>query len=311
MISALKTENLGKTYTTNKHSLVALKNVNLEISKGDFFALLGANGAGKTTIINIITSLTNKTKGKIWVFDQDTDVHPTQAKKKIGVVPQEFNFNIFEKVGDIVLTQAGYYGIPRAKALPRTNQLLEKLGLADKKNSRAGSLSGGMKRRLMIARALVHNPSLLILDEPTAGVDVELRISMWEYLKELNQKENLTILLTTHYLEEVEQLCNKAAIIKEGEIIKLDLVGNLLKSLPEERFLIEVKDCSHLPDKIQAGSYVLHKVPNSDCLLEVGLKTQEPVNNLIHELDKKKLEILDIRPKGSRFEELFLNILKK
>lgn len=212
---ALKITNLTKVYG---NGVEALKGVSLEIPNGDFFALLGPNGAGKTTIIGIATGIVTKTKGSVSVFDADIELQPDKAKAYIGIVPQEVNFNIFEKPIDIVVNQAGYYGIPRSVALPRAHELLEILGLGDKKEVQSRSLSGGMKRRLMIARALVQEPKLLILDEPTAGVDVELRRSMWEYLKTLTAK-GITILLTTHYLEEAEQLCKHVAIINKGEIV--------------------------------------------------------------------------------------------
>ncbi|MBY0473064.1 ABC transporter ATP-binding protein [Patescibacteria group bacterium] len=212
--NAISIKNLRKTYKTGTQ---ALKGVDLDIEAGDFFALLGPNGAGKTTIISIITSLTRKTEGEAKVFDISIDEDPDQAKTYIGLVPQEFNFNIFEKVIDIVTTQAGYYGIPRKIAIERADEILKALGLWDKRNTMAQQLSGGMKRRLMIARALVHKPKLLILDEPTAGVDIEMRLGMWDYLRRIN-KEGTTIILTTHYLEEAEQLCRTVAIINKGEV---------------------------------------------------------------------------------------------
>lgn len=215
MIPALEIQHLKKTYQSGT---VALKGVSLTVPEGDFFALLGPNGAGKTTIIGIVTSLVNKTGGTVNVFGHDIDKEFEKAKMNIGLVGQEVNFNPFEKPIDIVVNQAGYYGIPRSVALPRAEKLLSDLGLKDKMRGRAMELSGGMKRRLMIARGLVHNPRFLILDEPTAGVDVELRRGMWDYLRTL-QKEGLTILLTTHYLEEAEQLCKHVAIINKGEIV--------------------------------------------------------------------------------------------
>lgn len=213
-MNALSIKNLKKTYATGTH---ALNGVSLDIPEGDFFALLGPNGAGKTTLIGIATGLVNKTEGSVEVFGHDIDTDPELAKMNIGLVGQELNFNPFEKPFDIVVNQAGYYGVPRSVAMPRAKQLLEDLGLGDKMYQRGLTLSGGMKRRLMIARALVHQPKFLILDEPTAGVDVELRRSMWDYLKKLT-KEGLTILLTTHYLEEAEQLASHVAIINKGEI---------------------------------------------------------------------------------------------
>lgn len=213
-MNAISIKGLRKTYSTGTQ---ALKGVDLDIEAGDFFALLGPNGAGKTTIISIVTSLTRKTSGEVRVFDLSIDEHADKAKTFIGLVPQEFNFNIFEKVIDIVTTQAGYYGIPRKVALERAEEILKELGLWDKRNTMAQQLSGGMKRRLMIARALIHKPKLLILDEPTAGVDIEMRIGMWEFLRRMNA-EGTTIILTTHYLEEAEQLCRTVAIINKGEV---------------------------------------------------------------------------------------------
>ncbi len=212
--NAISIKNLRKTYSTGTQ---ALKGVDLDIKEGDFFALLGPNGAGKTTIISIVTSLTRKTEGEVKVFGTSIDEDPDKAKTYIGLVPQEFNFNIFEKVIDILTTQAGYYGIPRKEALERSDEILKALGLWDKRDSMSQQLSGGMKRRLMIARALIHKPKLLILDEPTAGVDIEMRIGMWEFLRRMNA-EGTTIILTTHYLEEAEQLCRTVAIINKGEV---------------------------------------------------------------------------------------------
>ncbi len=227
---ALVITNLKKTY---KAGTVALKGVSLTVPQGDFFALLGPNGAGKTTIIGVITGLVNKSSGDVKVFGFDIEKNPGEAKAKIGLVGQEINFNPFEKPIDIVVNQAGYYGIPRAIALPRAEKLLDDLGLGDKKTARAMSLSGGMKRRLMIARALIHEPKFLVLDEPTAGVDVELRRSMWEYLQKLTAA-GVTILLTTHYLEEAEQLCKHVAIISKGEIVASGTMDEILSHYNEE-----------------------------------------------------------------------------
>jgi ABC-2 type transport system ATP-binding protein len=226
MAHALTITDLRKTYT---NGVEALKGVNLTVQAGDFFALLGPNGAGKTTLIGIVTSLVNKSSGEAVIFDASIEKDPSRAKTYIGVVPQEFNFNIFEKVINIVLTQAGYYGMSRAEALPRAEQLLKDLGLWDKRNTPSQQLSGGMKRRLMIARGLIHNPKLLILDEPTAGVDVEMRLGMWDFLRKLN-KEGTTIILTTHYLEEAEELCRNIAIINHGQIVVNKSMQELLDS---------------------------------------------------------------------------------
>jgi ABC-2 type transport system ATP-binding protein len=225
MAKAIEIENLRKTYAGGTE---ALKGVSLSVEEGDFFALLGPNGAGKTTLIGILTSLVNKTSGRAKIFDADIDTHKDLAKTYIGLVPQEFNFNIFEKVIDIVTTQAGYYGIARADALKRAEEILKALELWDKKDQPSQSLSGGMKRRLMIARGLIHNPKLLILDEPTAGVDVEMRHSMWDFLRKLNG-QGTTIILTTHYLEEAEELCRNIAIIRKGEIAVNESMQSLLE----------------------------------------------------------------------------------
>jgi ABC-2 type transport system ATP-binding protein len=225
-MQAIEVTGLKKTYATG---VEALKGVTLDVAEGDFFALLGPNGAGKTTLIGILTSLVNKTGGEAKIFDVSIDKDPSLAKTYIGVVPQEFNFNIFEKVIDIVVTQAGYYGIPRDEALPKAEQLLKDLGLWDKRNTMSQMLSGGMKRRLMIARGLIHNPKLLILDEPTAGVDVEMRLGMWDFLKKLNAG-GTTIILTTHYLEEAEALCRNIAVINKGTIVINESMKGLLES---------------------------------------------------------------------------------
>ena len=222
---AISVKDVSKVYDTGTQ---ALKSVSLTISEGDFFALLGPNGAGKTTLIGILTGLTNKTSGTIDVFGVSIDSHPELAKTYIGLVPQEFNFNIFEKVIDIIITQAGYYGIGRTQALRDAEAILQEVGLWEKRNEKAMALSGGMKRRLMIARALIHHPRLLILDEPTAGVDVELRRSMWEFLKKMNEN-GTTIILTTHYLEEAEQLCRNVAIINKGNIVVNEPTASLIK----------------------------------------------------------------------------------
>ncbi len=225
-MNAISIKGLRKTYSTGTQ---ALKGVDLTIEDGDFFALLGPNGAGKTTIISIVTSLTRKTSGEVKVFGTSIDEDPDKAKTYIGLVPQEFNFNIFEKVIDIVTTQAGYYGIPRKEALERADEILKELGLWDKRNTMAQQLSGGMKRRLMIARALIHKPRLLILDEPTAGVDIEMRLGMWNFLRRMNE-EGTTIILTTHYLEEAEQLCRNVAIINKGEVRLNEPMQKLLEA---------------------------------------------------------------------------------
>lgn len=299
-MNAITIHNLTKTY---KDGTEALKGINLDVSQGDFCALLGANGAGKTTIIGILTGLVNKTSGKVKIFDYDIDVQHTQIKKVIGIVPQEMNFNIFEQVENIVINQAGYFGIDRKTAIGDTEKVLKDLRLWDKRHQIARNLSGGMKRRLMIARALINKPKLLILDEPTAGVDVELRHSMWEFLGKLN-KQGTTILLTTHYLEEVERLCRQAAIIKDGVIIANDRVKNLVKLVTKETYVVHV-DAIRSLEKLK--SY--NAIAVDDTTFEVDLSKEERLNEFIAYLTQLGMVVTDFRPKGNRIEKLFLNIL--
>lgn len=235
-MSAIEIKNLEKTYHNGVH---ALKGVSLNVEAGDFFALLGANGAGKTTLIGILTGLVIKTSGTVRIFGTDIDKDFSKAKTFLGVVPQEFNFHMFENVLDIVVNQAGYFGIDYKTALKDAEVILKQVGLWEKRKAMSRTLSGGMKRRLMIARGLIHHPKMLILDEPTAGVDVELRIGMWEYLKKINA-QGTTIILTTHYMEEVEQMCRRAAIIKKGEIVRLDTVANLTKGQKLEKIFLDI-----------------------------------------------------------------------
>ncbi|OGX08534.1 MAG: ABC transporter [Omnitrophica WOR_2 bacterium GWA2_47_8] len=298
---AITISNLTKVY---KNGVRALNNVSLEVEQGDFFALLGANGAGKTTLIGILTSIVNKTAGKVRVFNYDLDTHETEAKKTIGVVPQEFNFNMFERVLDIITTQAGYFGIERRAVLPYAQELLTRLGLWEKRNSPARTLSGGMKRRLMIARALIHQPKLLILDEPTAGVDVELRYEMWEYLRSLN-KNGVTILLTTHYLEEVEQMCRHAAIIKKGEIVINDRVKHLMQQVEKEIYTVAVKELKPLN---MINDFKITTI--DDHTLEVEVNRTQTLNAFIAQLSQLGIIVTDIRPQGFRLEKIFLNLLK-
>lgn len=297
---AISIKGLSKIY---KGGTQALKSVDLEVKQGDFFGLLGANGAGKTTMIGILTGLVKKSKGTVKLFGIDLDKDHNQAKRLMGVVPQEFNFNIFEKVLDIVVQQAGYFGLPRKQALEKARPILEVLDLWNKRSAKAMQLSGGMKRRLMIARALIHEPKLLILDEPTAGVDVELRRGMWDYLRELNKET--TILLTTHYLEEAEALCDKIAIIKTGEIVREGSTRQLTESLEERHYVLQLK--TNAPTELQVNGYSIKTM--GDGRLEISLKADQSLNELINELERQKLTLHDIAPKANRLEQLFMTIL--
>lgn len=301
-MNALSISKLQKTYKSGFH---ALKGVDLEVAKGDFFGLLGPNGAGKTTTIGIITSLVTKSAGTVKVYGIDIDEDFPKAKKLIGVVPQEFNFSIFEKVQDIVTQQAGYYGIPRAQALANAERYLRQLGLWEKRNNKAQELSGGMKRRLMIARGLIHEPELLILDEPTAGVDVELRRGMWDFLVKLNQTGK-TIILTTHYLEEAEQLCNTIAIIQNGRIIENTDKKTLLKKVARETFVLEVtfKNRDPIPPLDGAAFTVL-----DDATMEVTKLQTLSMTSVVDHLNKQAVTVDSIRSKYNRLEELFMDMV--
>ena len=303
LMEALSIQDLKKTYATG---VQALQGVSLSVAEGDFFALLGPNGAGKTTIIGIVTGLVNKTAGTVRIFGNDLDVVPERTRVHIGVVPQEFNFNIFEKVENIVVSQAGYYGIPRAQAIHDAEVLLKQLGLWEKRDAQSRTLSGGMKRRLMIARALIHHPRLLILDEPTAGVDIELRRGMWEFLTKINN-EGVTIILTTHYLEEAEQLCKNVAIINKGEIIEHGSMRDLLSTLENESFLFYLKD--PISDVI-LGTLThcdIHQVDPTT--LEVTLKDGARLNDFIVQLAQADVTIQSMRNKSNRLEEIFLSLI--
>ncbi|KND47500.1 MAG: ABC-2 type transport system ATP-binding protein [Parcubacteria bacterium C7867-004] len=308
--AALKVENLRKVYAKDgkKAGTEALKGVSLTIRSGEFFALLGPNGAGKSTIIGILSGLVTKTEGLAEVNGLSIDTYPEKAKSFIGLVPQEFNFDIFEKVINIVLNQAGYYGIPRAEALPRAEKVLKDLGLWEKKDSTAQALSGGMKRRLMIARALVHEPAILLLDEPTAGVDVELRRGMWDFLRELNES-GTTIVLTTHYLEEAEMLASRVAIINKGQIIEEGSVKELLTKLNFVTLLLDttepVKDATmHLLRELK-----LERI--DETTLKLTLKPGETVNDAIRKIAATGIQIANVRNSGSRLEEVFVNLIEK
>ena len=303
--AALSISDLRKTYASGTE---ALRGVSLEMPAGDFYALLGPNGAGKTTVIGVVTGLVNKTAGIVSVFGENIDLHPQNARRHIGVVPQELNFNIFEKVIDIVVNQAGYYGIPRSIAIPRADELLAQLGLDDKRNEVSRNLSGGMKRRLMIARALIHRPSLLILDEPTAGVDVELRRGMWDFLQELTAR-GTTILLTTHYLEEAEQLCRHIAIINNGEIIAAGTVRDILSTLLTEIVVLDLIEdradaaCAALPD------YQTKIVDSST--IEIEIVGGRNVGSAIVAIEKAGIAVGMARGKSGRLEEVFMRLTRK
>lgn len=301
---ALSIKNLKKTYN-NKFE--ALKGINLDIEQGDFFALLGPNGAGKSTTIGIITSLVNKTSGQVKIHGVDIDEDFSKAKTFVGIVPQEFNMNWFEKVEDIILVQAGYYGIPLSEAKPRAEKLLKQLDLWDKRENQARMLSGGMKRRLMIARAMIHNPKLLILDEPTAGVDIELRRSMWEFIRRLNKEEDITIILTTHYLEEAEELCKNIAIINHGEIVENTSMKKLLRKLETQSVTLDIKD--ELDKVPEIKDFEISLLDSTT--LQILLKKGQSLNALIKGLDKLGIEVDSMRNTSNRLEELFLDITKK
>ena len=303
--AALSIRQLRKTYKNGAAAVEAVKGVDLEIAEGDFFALLGENGAGKTTILGIVCSLINKTAGDIKIFGYDLITQASLAKRQIGIVPQEFNFNIFERVGDIVYQQGGYYGLSRVKINRRSEKYLRKLDLWDKRKEQSKNLSGGMKRRLLIARALIHEPRLLILDEPTAGVDVEIRHSMWEFLRELNQAGR-TIILTTHYLEEAEQLCRKVAIIHKGEIIVNSLMRTLLRQLNERTYLIETNNA--LTENISGSFYNGSRLDENT--LEVRIDKDHGLNKLFGDLNKKGLEINSVELKDNRLEKIFMEMTK-
>ena len=303
MSKALEIRGLRKVYD---NGFEALKGIDLCVEEGDFFALLGPNGAGKSTTIGIICSLVKKTAGSVSVFGHSIDSELALAKKEIGIVPQEFNFSNFESVWDIVVNQAGYYGLTRELAEQRAETYLRQLDLWEKRNTASRMLSGGMKRRLMIARALVHEPRLLILDEPTAGVDIELRRSMWAFLKEINQR-GTTIILTTHYLEEAESLCRNIAIIDSGEIAENTAMKTLLKQLHRETFVLDTKE--PLPDTISIVGFETHKTDEQ--MLEVALEKGGSLNAVFAALSEQGVEVTSMRNKANRLEELFVSLLAK
>jgi ABC-2 type transport system ATP-binding protein len=301
-MQALSLRKLSKTYGTGVH---ALKGIDLDVAQGDFFALLGPNGAGKTTAIGIVSSLVTKTSGTASVFGHDIDTDLEAAKACLGVVPQEINFNQFEKVSTILVNQAGFYGIPRRVAKERVERWLVKLQLWDKRDAISRTLSGGMKRRLMIARALIHEPRLLILDEPTAGVDIEVRRSMWEFLRQINEA-GTTIILTTHYLEEAETLCRNIAIIDEGRIIENDRMATVLRKLHSEVFVLNLRNpVTAMPD---LPGYAVAMA--DDGSLEVEVKKDQNLNDIFAALSACGIEIVSMRNKANRLEELFLRLVE-
>ncbi len=298
---ALEVKELRKVY---KNGLTALKGIDLNVEQGDFFALLGQNGAGKSTTISIICSLVTKTSGNVRVFGYDTETHTAQAKSLIGVVPQEVNFNSFEKISQILINQAGYYGIPRAAALERMEKYLNEMGLWEMRDQPAIRLSGGMKRRLMIARALMNEPKLLILDEPTAGVDIELRHHLWRFLKKLNEA-GTTIILTTHYLEEAEHLCKNVAIIDHGEIIENANMKALINRLNVQTMILDIAQPLTTLPKLDEYTWRLQ----DDTSIEVEIHRQQSLNELFSLLSAQQIQISSMRNKTNRLEELFISLI--
>ncbi len=300
-MKALTIRNLRKVYPNGTQ---ALKGIDLEVAEGDFFGLLGPNGAGKSTTIGIIASLVVKSSGVVEILGHDLDKNPTEAKMQLGLVPQEFNFNVFERCIDILTNQAGYYGIPYAKAFSRAEYYLKRLGLWDKAYDAARTLSGGLKRRLMIARGLIHDPKVLILDEPTAGVDIELRRTLWAFLQEINAK-GVTIILTTHYLEEAESLCKQVAIINHGELIENTSVKQLMTKLHRETLILDLQapllELPSLP-----GFDVVQK---DDMTIEVSFSKDSSINQLFAALTSLGAQVVSMRNKTNRLEELFLNLV--
>ena len=302
MTLALEIKGLRKVY---KGGVEAVKRIDMTVAKGDFYALLGPNGAGKSTTIGVMSSLVNKTAGQVKIFGYDIDTDLEAAKSHIGLVPQEFNFNPFEKVENIIVNQAGYYGVPRKEALVRCEALLKQLELWDKRHEAARNLSGGMKRRLMIARALVHNPQLLILDEPTAGVDIELRRTMWEFLKRKNE-QGITIILTTHYLEEAEMLCRNIGIIDKGLLIENTSMKTLLSKLNSETYLLDINSQLVKPELDGYSCRLL-----DDHTLEVDVAKSRGLNSLFAQLATMDIQVQGIRNKENRLEALFMDIVEQ
>jgi ABC-2 type transport system ATP-binding protein len=301
-MQALSARGLTKTY---KNGVQALKGVDLDVEEGDFFALLGPNGAGKTTLIGIVTSLVNKSAGKVGVFGFDIDNEIERAKSCIGIVPQEINFNMFESPETIVVNQAGFYGVERGVARVRAEKYLKQLQLWDKRKTMARALSGGMKRRLMIARALMHEPKLLILDEPTAGVDIEIRRSMWDFLRQINA-QGTTIILTTHYLEEAENLCRNIAIIDDGRIIVRDRMSNLLRKLQTESFLFTLRNPVAAAPALAGFAVKLV----DDHTLDIEMSKEQNLNDIFARLAAQGVEVISMRNKVNRLEEMFMRLVE-
>lgn len=303
MKTAISIQNLRKTY---ENGFEALKGISMEVEQGDFFALLGPNGAGKSTTIGVISTLVARSAGEVEVFDRNVDTHVYETKLDLGVVPQEVNFNLFERVEDIVITQAGYYGLPRTLAKERSDKYLRQLGLWDKRRDRSRSLSGGMKRRLMIARALVHEPRLLILDEPTAGVDIELRRSMWDFLIDLN-RQGTTIILTTHYLEEAEQLCRNIAIIDNGAIVENTSMKSLLAEIDSQVFVLDVLKADLPKAALCLMDFDVRTL--DDQSIEVTVRRGGSINAVFVQLENAGVVVTSMRNKTNRLEQLFINKL--
>ena len=303
-MKALSIQGLEKTYG---NGFQAVKDVNLDVEEGDFFALLGPNGAGKSTTIGIICSLIKKTRGKVSVFGHDLEREREAVKSSIGLVPQEFNFSLFEPPIEILINQAGYYGIPRPEARRRAEVYLKKMELWEQRDNQSRSLSGGMKRRLMIARALIHEPRLLFLDEPTAGVDIEIRRSMWAFVQEINKELGTTIILTTHYLEEAESLCRNVAVINEGVVIQQGAVSHLLSESYAQTYVLDISQSMDTAPDLEGFSVYL--LGNQQ--LEVEVTKEHHLNKLFAVLSSKKLDVTSMRTKTNRLEEFFMRLVKK
>jgi len=302
-MNALSIRNLKKTYS---NGFTALKGIDLEVESGDFFALLGPNGAGKSTAIGIISSLVNKSSGSVSIFTHDLKTEKAKAKACIGLVPQEINFNQFETVKNIVLNQAGYYGMPKKQAIQSTEKCLKQMSLWDKRDTVSRRLSGGMKRRVMIARALVHKPKLLILDEPTAGVDIEIRRSMWEMMTEVN-KQGTTIILTTHYLEEAENLCRNIAIINDGRIVENSGMSDLLARVKKDHFVLDLAKPIFETPKIDGYEFELAEYKT----LNVTVPKGKTLNPLFQQLTEKNIDVLSLKNKTNRLEQLFMDLVNE